>query len=347
MPLITTKLTDYAIINIAGFYIEGSDGDDALWGSSRADTIHGRNGNDALYGQDGNDNIFGEAGNDYFAGGAGNDAIDGGSGRDWLIGGAGADALTGGTGYDTASYASSTAVTVQLGYQGFGGEAQGDTYSGIENVYGSIFNDSLIGDAGNNILNGARGNDQLIGGAGRDFLIGGEGFDTLTGDSAGVYNNDTFIIVKSDNSYASDPSYHSHHTITDFQSGYDTIALSGYIAADFGSDGQLAHGILYEDGIIRFTDHLDASDKLYLDGNTLYECNIQMIDGEAHLISSQPVVTIEQEYGGGGQIYTDDFAFISGDPAQYASNLQFIAGAHFPTDVAIQTANVAADWHMT
>jgi Ca2+-binding RTX toxin-like protein len=92
-------------------------------------------------------------------------------------------ALDGGAGIDTASYANSTVgVTVDLrlaGAQVSAGDASGDTLTGIENLTGSAFADSLHGDAGDNVL---------IGGAGADVLVGGAGIDTAdySGSPAGV-----------------------------------------------------------------------------------------------------------------------------------------------------------------
>ncbi len=90
--------------------------------------------------------LWGYDGDDQLSGGAGNDELVGGSGNDLLIGGAGADWFVGGTGTDTISYeGSSEAVTVYLtgglvsgtDAEGFGGDAEGDTYAGIDNVLGS------------------------------------------------------------------------------------------------------------------------------------------------------------------------------------------------------------------
>ncbi len=186
--------------------IDGRDGDDALSGEAGDDILSGRNGNDRLVGGDGADNLsggagndsvdggagndtsFGEAGNDSFHGGAGTDTLDGGDDNDFLEGGADADTLTGGAGIDTASYASSAAgVTVVLGGASSGGDAQGDTLTGIEQVMGSGFADTLTGDAGANTLWGLAGNDVLTGAGGADVLKGGAGADTFryvaTGDS--------------------------------------------------------------------------------------------------------------------------------------------------------------------
>jgi Ca2+-binding RTX toxin-like protein len=103
----------------------------------------------------------------------------GNNGNDTLIGGSGADSLSGGAGSDTASYVTATsAVNASLiSPSGNSGDAAGDSYSLIENLTGSDFNDTLTGDAAVNVLTGGVGNDTLDGGAGADKLIGGKGDD--------------------------------------------------------------------------------------------------------------------------------------------------------------------------
>jgi Ca2+-binding RTX toxin-like protein len=162
--------------------VEGSRGDTLMTGTSAADHLLGMAGNDTLLGLAGDDTLDGGVGNDSLAGGAGNDTLTGGLGHDVLNGGVGADSLVGGDGVDLAAYwSTATAVVVNLATGGTGGEAAGDTYSSIENVYGSAGNDSITGDAGANNLNGNTGNDTLIGAAGYDTLIGGLGNDLLNG----------------------------------------------------------------------------------------------------------------------------------------------------------------------
>jgi Ca2+-binding RTX toxin-like protein len=280
------KIPDfYYTPTTVGYYIEGTDLSDQLWGSNLGDHIHGLNGNDILYGQGGNDSIFGENGNDQLYGGIGNDLLDGGNEDDLLDGGAGADTLIGGLGVDTASYINSfDAVTVELGYLGFGGEAEGDTYAGIENVIGSQGWDTIIGDAGNNRLEGGAGDDTLMGGAGRDILVGGLGVDRLTGDASGGFEADIFVIQRNVGSFGPD-------IITDF-AGNDRLQLVGFSAADLGGDGKLATGVIYDDGIVRETHNLDAGDKLFFDVfGTLYAGDFQLqSDGEWHIMNQTALV---------------------------------------------------------
>ena len=53
------------------------------------------------------------------------------------------------------------------------GHGSGDVLSNIENVFGSLFNDDLFGDANDNVLEGFSGIDELFGWGGDDTLIGG------------------------------------------------------------------------------------------------------------------------------------------------------------------------------
>ncbi|WP_437359401.1 CHRD domain-containing protein [Inquilinus limosus] len=120
-------------------------------------------------------------GDDNLRGGGGADSLTGGADNDILIGGAGGDILAGGAGIDTAVYDSSTAaVTVSLGAgTASGGDAAGDNLTGVEQLFGSAFDDRLTGNAGANGLWGDGGNDVLTGGVGADTLKGGAGTDSF------------------------------------------------------------------------------------------------------------------------------------------------------------------------
>jgi Ca2+-binding RTX toxin-like protein len=143
----------------------GSGYDDTLTGTSQNEVLEGAGGNDTLYG------------------GGGSDTLDGGAADDLLNGGAGADTLIGGTGFDTVDYSgSASAVTVRLdGTPSSGGDATGDSLTGIEGVIGSANDDQLYGGTANDTLDGASGNDQLFGGVGDDTLLGRSGDDILEG----------------------------------------------------------------------------------------------------------------------------------------------------------------------
>src|SRR5262249_44179800 len=119
---------------------------------------------DALVGNDGFNSLYGQWGDDFLDGGGGDDYMNGGSDNDTLKGGGGADVLQGGLGIDTASYYESPeGVFVVLGLPGLGGDAEGDTFGGIENLTGSVYADTLWGDDGINELMGMAGNDRLNG----------------------------------------------------------------------------------------------------------------------------------------------------------------------------------------
>ena len=168
-------------VNLAtGTGLGGDAAGDALTG---IEYLVGSAYNDTLTGDGGANSLSGGTGNDLLYGGAGNDTLDGGTGNDTLHGGAGADALIGGAGTDTADYSGSAAgVNVNLTTgTGLGGDAQGDSLSGIEYLVGSSQDDTLTGDGSANRLEGGAGGDVLSGAAGTDSLYGGDGDDTLQG----------------------------------------------------------------------------------------------------------------------------------------------------------------------
>jgi serralysin len=127
------------------------------------------------------------SGNDLIIGTWAKDTIYGLGGDDVLKGGGGADKLYGGEGFDTADYSDSgegVQVSLALG-AGAGGTAEGDQLFDIDNLNGSAYNDTLLGDENANALYGQGGNDVLKGGGGADKLIGGAGDDQLSSDGYG------------------------------------------------------------------------------------------------------------------------------------------------------------------
>lgn len=182
--------------------VSGGDGNDTLSGSDGDDLLYGGNGDDILAGGGGNDSVYGLAGDDVLSGGNEDDLLVGGSGADLLIGGAGADTLSGGAGTDVASYAGSSAGVIANLATGSasGGDAAGDTLTGIEALIGSDHADTLTGSSVANTLLGGAGDDVLSGGAGNDTVQGGLGADTLyggagTGDLADYSNASSAVHV--------------------------------------------------------------------------------------------------------------------------------------------------------
>ena len=163
-------------------------GDDVILGGDGNDLIDGQIGNDQAFGGEGDDTVIGGAGNDRLFGDAGDDFLDGGDGNDIIAGGLGADQLIGGRGNDTVQYDGSfggVTVTLDEGMMigsGTGGEAEGDTLRGIENVIGSFLADTVFGNSERNIFHMSGGADTVEGGDGDDDIHGGTGDDDLRGD---------------------------------------------------------------------------------------------------------------------------------------------------------------------
>jgi Ca2+-binding RTX toxin-like protein len=106
--------------------------------------------------------------------------LNGRGGDDQLDGGKGADVLIGGEGKDTASYLDSlsTGNVIDLADPSENtGDAEGDTYSSIENVTGGERSDTITGDNQDNVLAGGMGSN-IFDDDGGDTLDGGDGTDT-------------------------------------------------------------------------------------------------------------------------------------------------------------------------
>lgn len=204
---------------------------------------------------------------DRFIAGSGRADFEGGLGDDIFTAGEGRNDLRGGDGTDGVVYSGSTgAVRVDLAAgTGSGGYASGDTYSGIEQVWGSQYRDALTGDGKANYLVGEGGGDWISGGGGADTIVGGGGADVMSGGSGA----DEFFFSTADRSYTD--------RITDFTRGSDKINLRA-VDADESRGGfqkftDLTHltdpgrAANFDAGTInvRYTDHvtiveLNASD---------------------------------------------------------------------------------------
>lgn|GEM_PF-482476 len=190
--------------------IDAGGGEDEVIGGNGSDLVLAGSGPDTVFGERGNDRLYGGPGGDYLNSGLGDDTLDGGAGNgDHVIGGVGNDHLSGGPGegdviegdlgtdtidggpgaHDTASYAlagqtavftGGIGVDVDLGAGTASGDGE-DTLSGIEDVAGTPFADTIAGDAEPNELYGGGGPDELIGAGAGDAAFGGTGLDLCRG----------------------------------------------------------------------------------------------------------------------------------------------------------------------
>ena len=219
-----SNFDDYIIGNALSNYLSGGTGNDTLEGIGGGDTLHGgldgtgtfAGNNTASYAHASAavtaslssntgtitgfasdtfiniQNLTGGTGSDRLTGSSASNILLGGGGNDTLEGMGGDDTLDGGTGNNTVTYASATnGVQVDLGagtgsdITGGGGNSIGnDTLLNIQNVTGTNYNDSIIGDGNANNLIGGIGNDTLEGvgnlGPAGDTLNGGDGTDTAS-----------------------------------------------------------------------------------------------------------------------------------------------------------------------
>lgn len=153
--------------------IEGTSGDDQLAGTPNADVIVGGGGDDVISGGDGNDVICGGGGIDALFGEAGRDVVAGDGGRDQVSGGAGDDEILGGKGLDFVNYyVSPTPVEVDLSAGRASGEGD-DILEGIENIFGSLFDDDLTGNSKSNSIQPLDGNDRVDAAGGIDLIYDG------------------------------------------------------------------------------------------------------------------------------------------------------------------------------
>ncbi|MBV5277646.1 MAG: hypothetical protein J0647_01100, partial [Campylobacteraceae bacterium] len=169
----TSDATNYdSLANIQNIYT-GS-GNDTLIGDGSINIMDGGSGNDSFKGGAGADTLYGQAGNDTFFGGSGNDTFYGGN-------------ASGANGIDTADYTDAIfkidADLTRGSGQVIGNAAtEGtDTLYNVENITGSTFDDTIIGNANVNILHGGTGADTLKGGSGVDTLYGDAGNDIIIG----------------------------------------------------------------------------------------------------------------------------------------------------------------------
>jgi len=182
-------------------------------------------------------------------------------------GGAGADAITNSsTVPTTASYAGAPGgVTVDLGSGSATGDGA-DTLTGVTNVIGSGFGDTLIGDASANSLAGGGGDDLLEGRGGNDFLDGGSGSNTADyslaaasvtvnlaagfADPDGDGGSDTLINIQNANGSANNDTLIGDDTPNRLSGGGGDDIITGGLGEDTIDAGPGDDTIAARDGIV-------------------------------------------------------------------------------------------------
>ncbi len=120
-----------------------------------------------------NDTVVGHGGGDTIKGGAGNDTAFGGDGVDWMVDGVGDNVLNGEAGIDWLSLQPAMGgATVDLSISGFQDTGVGmSSFSGVENVLGGRFADTISGNDLANVFEGAAGGDTMTAGLGGDTFF--------------------------------------------------------------------------------------------------------------------------------------------------------------------------------
>lgn len=220
------------------------------------------------------ENATGGSGDDVLIGNAAANILKGNAGDDILIGGLGNDVLDGGDGFDTVSYIDATsAVNIRLDLKARETGMGVDTFISIEGVIGSLFNDTIYGNAVVNVLDGAAGDDRIVGSSGNDIIIGGTGRDTMTG-GAGA---DTFLFQSIDDFAPLATGFRYGDKITDFSRAEgDKIDLSGLGELAFiGTAGFSTSGL----GQVRYLRGNSTMIQIDVDGDGITDGVLQLNGG--------------------------------------------------------------------
>ena len=292
------------------------------------------------------ENVVGTIYNDFIIGSVGANVLDGSQGDDILIGYLGADTLIGGTGFDIASYeenAGAIFINMATGL-GYGNAAQGDTFSGIEGIIGTSYNDYIIAYSQNfspnggptlrSYVNAGAGNDYVYSGNGSDTLVGGLGEDTVsyelyfTGASVNLANNAGPL----DSLTGFENVVGSRFNDTLYGDNGDNV-LFGKLGNDelFGGEGRdsfvfdtpLAGSGANIDRILGFTEY----DFIYLDRSTVFTAlpfgqlspsafvvGSAATTADQHIIYNQATGALYYDSDGSGSAAQIQFATLVGNP---------------------------------
>ncbi|MBO9452239.1 calcium-binding protein [Tropicibacter sp. R16_0] len=208
------------------------------------------------------DRFFGTVGRDVQRGLGGTDSFYTSPGADTYDGGAGTkDSVV----VRHASEGSFVSLTLGRGY---GGEAQGDVYTGIERIYTDdpfgMTDMHFEGDAAANHLQGGGGDDTLRGLNGDDTLVGNGGVDTAIFDY--VYDEAIITPRSAGQGISSESGYFVEHSYAGFGFGRDLVTGVEFlqfrngtydvVADQFTETGILINGTVGDD-TLEATQYLD------------------------------------------------------------------------------------------
>ncbi len=233
-------ITDYE----SGFFIVGAFGPQTVYGTENTDKIYGTEEySDVLYGYtkdnadtDDEDEIFGYGGDDWLDGGEGDDELYGGDGSDtaFFIG------ATQGVYVDLSNVSVDTDgeeyATANDGLPESSTKEQGlDKLYSIENLSGSSYSDTLIGDDNDNILHGVAGEDLIFGEGGSDTVSYINAEDGVTVDlinqSADDYDDSSTYEPSTQQAVTNDG-----YGDQDYISGIENVTGSSYDDSITGDD---------------------------------------------------------------------------------------------------------------
>ena len=173
---VVSSLANYRIgANVERVYVaEGAATDSSgranASGNELDNVVKGSSIGNSLQGGGGNDSVYGYGGNDIINGGTGNDVLDGGDGVDLVT-------------FKDSTNINGVFVNFNLTNR-YNTGAGLDAINNFENIEGSQFGDTLIGDGDVNEIQGLDGDDFIRGAGGDDDLNGGAGADDFYFDSA-------------------------------------------------------------------------------------------------------------------------------------------------------------------
>lgn len=158
-----------------------SDGsvEDLATGSGN-DYVDGNKSDNMIMTGDGDDEAYGELGRDWFDLGAGNDYGEGDDGNDTFLDAAGSDVYYGDNGSDTVDFKASTAgIFADMDNGSVTNGPDDDQAYYFENLFGTAFDDTVLGNWSNNLIKGRGGDDNITASGGDDRVVGGAGSDLV------------------------------------------------------------------------------------------------------------------------------------------------------------------------